>query len=255
MLSKNKIKYLNTLLAKKTRQKYKNFIAEGDKICTEILNSTTVVPLEIYATGAWMEKNETRLLTLKGICCEITESELKKISQLTTPNQVLIVASQPAFHLEPNEIDEELVLYLDGIQDPGNMGTILRNADWFGIRYVFCSDNCVDIFNPKVIQASMGAFLRVKTKEIDLKELISKNIPVYGAVLGGKNIFTESLSEKGIIVIGSEGNGISAENLHLVNKPVMIPGATGGAESLNAAVATGIICALFKNYTDNLWTQ
>ena len=184
MLSKNKIKYLNTLLAKKTRQKYKNFIAEGDKICTEILNSTTVVPLEIYATGAWMEKNETRLLTLKGICCEITESELKKISQLTTPNQVLIVASQPAFHLEPNEIDEELVLYLDGIQDPGNMGTILRNADWFGIRYVFCSDNCVDIFNPKVIQASMGAFLRVKTKEIDLKELISKNIPVYGAVLG-----------------------------------------------------------------------
>ncbi|MFZ4544077.1 MAG: TrmH family RNA methyltransferase [Saprospiraceae bacterium] len=247
MLSNNKIKYLNTLQVKKSRQKYKNFIAEGDKIGSEIINNSSLVLEEIFTTREWLQNHKHEIEQYKDCITEVTDAELKKISALSTPNQVLIVAKQQEFEIDPELLKKELVLYLDGIQDPGNMGTLLRIADWFGIPYVFCSDTCVDVYNPKVIQATMGAFLRVKTKEVSLTEIITENIPVYGALLDGENIFDQNLSNHGIIVIGNEGNGISSENLEKINHPIRIPAFAKGAESLNAAVATGIICALFRN--------
>ena len=247
MLSQNKIKYLTALHSKKFREKYNIFLAEGDKICLEIVTSKKVKIEEIFAVSSWIEKNAELLQPFRDRLIEISEAELKKISCLTTPNQVLISAHQPSFEIDKLLINSSLSLYLDGIQDPGNMGTILRNADWFGIENVFCSDTCVDIFNPKVIQASMGAFLRVKSQEIDLEALITENLPIYGALLEGNNIFEEKLSANGIIVIGSEGKGISDALLPFITHKIKIPAYGNGAESLNAAVAAGIICAAFRN--------
>jgi RNA methyltransferase, TrmH family len=247
MLSQNKIKYLTALQSKKFRQKYNIFLAEGDKIGLEIIKNDKIKIEEIFALPGWIEKNMEFLKPFRDRLIEITEAELKKISCLTTPNQVLISAHIPDFEIDKTLINSDLSLYLDGIQDPGNMGTILRTADWFGIKNVFCSDTCVDIFNPKVIQASMGAFLRVKSQEIDLQELISEDLPVYGALLEGNNIFETDFSKRGIIVIGSEGKGISDTILPLLTHKIKIPAYGNGAESLNAAVATGIICAVFRN--------
>ena len=249
MLSQNKIKYLTSLHSKKFREKYNTFLAEGDKICLEIVKTQNIKIEEIFAVASWIGKNETVLMPFRDRLIEISEAELKKISCLTTPNQVLISAKQPDFFIDKSLINNDLSLYLDGIQDPGNMGTILRNADWFGIKNVFCSDTCVDIYNPKVIQASMGAFLRVKSQEIDLQQLIeeTENLPVYGALLEGNNIFEEKLSKKGIVLIGSEGKGISDALLPFITHKIKIPAHGEGAESLNAAVASGIICAAFRN--------
>lgn len=247
MISINKIKYVQSLHTKKFRQKYDNFIAEGDKICYEIIKSEKLNIEAIFALPQWMEKHATELRPFQSILTEVNESELKKISTLTTPNQVLMVVKQSSFELDLQTIRSDLSLYLDGIQDPGNMGTILRIADWFGIRFVFCSDTCVDIFNPKVVQATMGAFLRIQSKEIELRELIEATTPVYGALLEGENLFQTERSNHGIIVIGNEGRGISEEVRALINRPILIPPHGEGAESLNAAVATGIICAVFRN--------
>jgi RNA methyltransferase, TrmH family len=247
MISINKTKYVQSLHHKKTRQKYNNFIAEGDKIGYEIIKSGKLKVEGIFAVPQWLEQYATELKKFQSIITEISEAELKKISTLTTPNQVLIVAEQPSFDVDYQLLSQDLVLYLDGIQDPGNMGTILRIADWFGINYVFCSDTCVDAFNPKVVQATMGAFLRIKTKEIELKALLTETTPVYGALLEGKNIFQIPLSKHGVIVIGNEGKGISDSVRAHVNRPILIPPHGEGAESLNAAVATGIICAAFRN--------
>jgi RNA methyltransferase, TrmH family len=247
MISINKMKYVQSLHTKKFRQKYDNFIAEGDKICYEIIKSEKLSVEAIFALPQWVEKYAAELRPFQAIVTEVNESELKKISTLTTPNQVLMVVKQPSFELDFQAIRSDLSLYLDGIQDPGNMGTILRIADWFGIPYIFCSDTCVDIFNPKVVQATMGAFLRIKSKEIDLKELIEATTPVYGALLEGENLFQTERSKHGIIVIGNEGRGISDEVRALINRPILIPPHGVGAESLNAAVATGIICAVFRN--------
>jgi RNA methyltransferase, TrmH family len=246
MLSQNKIKYLTALQSKKIRQKYNIFFAEGDKICLEIIKNDNIKIEEIFALPNWIQKNIEFLKPFRDRLIEISEAELKKISCLSTPNQVLISAHIPNFQLDKMLINNDLSLYLDGIQDPGNMGTILRTADWFGIKNVFCSDTCVDIFNPKVIQASMGAFLRIKSQEVDLQQLISEGLPVYGALLEGNNIFEEKLSTRGIIVIGSEGKGISDTILPLLTHTIKIPAYGNGAESLNAAVATGIICAAFR---------
>ena len=247
MLSINKIKYIQSLHHKKFRQKYDNFIAEGDKIAYEIIKSGKIEIEAIFATSNWILKYATELKKFQSILVEINEAELKKISTLTTPNQVLMILKQPSFEVENQSFNNDLVLYLDGIQDPGNMGTILRIADWFGINYVFCSDSCVDIFNPKVIQATMGAFLRVKTKEIPLENIINETTPIYGALLEGENLFQKTLSKHGVIVIGNEGKGINPTLLPMINNPILIPPHGEGAESLNAAVATGIICAVFRN--------
>ncbi len=255
MLSKAKIKYINSLKSKKFRQKYNNFIAEGDKIVKEIIelaiNSHQNDWLEIeaiYAIPQWIIDNDSILKPFQNLLTEVSFNELKKISNFQTPNQVLIVVKQFNYTLNSDVINSNLTLLLDEIQDPGNLGTILRIADWFGIPNVVGSMNCADFYNPKTIQASMGAVLRIKYYKRDLIPFINEYsaIPTYGALLGGENLFQTKLSKKAFIVIGNEGKGISEPVQKVLNHSIEIP-SNGGAESLNAAVATGIICAAFRN--------
>jgi RNA methyltransferase, TrmH family len=247
MLSKSKIHAIHALRRKKMRDERGLFIAEGDKIVREILQSANAVPIDaIFALSAWAQEANLLLKKYTHLLTIVSEAELKQISGLSEPNQVLVVAHKRIPHLSDDFIKQKFTLYLDGIQDPGNMGAILRIADWFGMPCVFCSDTCVDVWNPKVVQSTMGALLRVNTVEIPFSDLKKKypNAPIYGALLIGNNIFNKNCFEKtGVIVIGNEGNGISNDLLKQIDYPITIPGG-GGAESLNAAVATGIICAV-----------
>lgn len=250
-LSKNEIKFVQSLRLKKFRQKYDNFTVEGEKIAGEVLRQRRFQVERVYAVSEWLEK--AALLSGRSgpspALHEVSEAELSKISSLSTPNQVLLVLRppQPASlrALEQNEP----ALYLDDLQDPGNLGAVLRIADWFGIPTVFCSPGSVDVFNPKVIQASMGAFLRVQSAEIALEELIAANpgTPVMGAVLDGDNMFETALPRNGIMIIGNESKGISATARQRLTHRIAIPRhEDGGAESLNAAVATGILAAWWR---------
>lgn len=246
-LSKNEIKYLRSLAQKKYRQKYNKFVVEGDKLAREILADQRYQVDAVYALAEWTEQNRQQLWEFPAPVYSITPKELARISNLKTPNQVFVVANQQTFTLKPQVLKKRVCLYLDAIRDPGNLGTILRIADWFGIPYVFRSADSVELYSPKVIQASMGAFLRVESPELSLEELV-KAFPgtsVYGAAMSGRSIYEISPLSQGIIVIGNEGSGISQDNLTYIEQLITIPkGRGGGAESLNAAVATGIICAL-----------
>ena len=269
MLSKSDIQNVIALRQKKFRQKYNQFIVEGEKMSEEVLAATQFSVVSIFAVREWLDKNARALKAHEQKTKEVSETELKLISGLTTPNKVVMVLKNDerrTMNDQQKTMDKEsnygssfivyrssFVLYLDGIQDPGNMGTIWRIADWFGIENVFCSDTCVDAWNPKVIQSCMGAFLRIRTQEINFAELKKTfpDYPVYGAVLSGENIFGQQSAEFkknkcGIIVIGNEGNGISPDILKEIRYQISIPRA-GKAESLNAAVATGIICAVLIN--------
>ena len=247
MLSNNQIKQLRALHRRKYRQKYNKFMVEGEKIALEVLRHSSWPILQVYATDSWIKTHQESLYAHFKKTLTLTERELKQLSALSTPSPVLIVSDIP----EPSELDKELlqeslILFLDQIQDPGNLGTILRIADWFGIPYVCLSPGCVDEYNPKVLQASMGAFLRVKTLNYTLPELLEQvgDLPVFGTAMKGENIFSINKPQNGIIVIGNEGKGISAELNSIINQWIHIPsGNSNGAESLNAAVATGIICA------------
>ncbi len=204
----------------------------------------------LYALAPWLERHREALPGLQEGITEVTPQELKKLSGLHTPNQVLALVRLHVEELDAGRLAREWTLFLDGIRDPGNLGTILRIADWFGISCVCCSPDCVDQFNPKVIQASMGAFLRVDCIVSTLAELrqVAGPLPILGADLSGENLFQIPLPARGIVVIGSEAHGISPEVQEQLTHRIRIPrGAGGGAESLNAAVATGIICAVLQN--------
>jgi len=243
MLSKNNI---NALQKKKFRQKYNNFLVEGDKMVLEILINGQFKIHSIYAVTSWLEENAPLLIRHRDKTTEVTDRELKSISSLTTPNRVLCVLEMPDVKLDDKKITDSLSLVLDNIQDPGNMGSILRTADWFGIEHVFCL-HCVDVYNPKVIQATMGAFLRVTTIQTEAEALFERwnTLPVYGTFLDGENMYESDLREKGFIVIGNEGRGIRPVIQPYIMHKIKIP-AYGKAESLNAVVATGIICAEFR---------
>ncbi len=248
MLSKSAIKYINSLKLKKFRQRYGKFTAEGDKIVKEILQHPNIVPEFIYCSSEWQDNNNVLLNTHSIEPILVTANELKKISSLQTPNHVLAVLPQLDNELQSIAFQQNLTLVLDTIQDPGNLGTILRIADWFGIPQVVCSPECVDLYNYKVVQSSMGAFLRVNVVFENLEKLFENHpqIPKYGALLSGEDIFKTSLSKNGFILIGNESKGISPSLEKYLTHQIKIP-ANGGAESLNAAVATGIICAAFRN--------
>ena len=241
MLTKNELKYIQSLYQKKQRDEEHLFIAEGPKLAGELINSALVIK-NIYATSAWIAKNAN----VVGPVTEISEVELNRISALQTPNEVVVVAQQVRNVDEP-ELKGNLTLVLDGIQDPGNMGTIIRIADWFGVHQIICSADCVDNYNPKVVQASMGSIIRVKCwyKNLDNWQP-EHNQRVFGALLNGKNIYSVGKVEEGILVIGNESKGIREPLLSKITEPVTIPKA-GGAESLNAAVATGIIVGCLVN--------
>jgi len=247
MISKNKIKYLRSLKLKKFRQKYNNFTVEGEKIALEILQSQNVEIETVIATEDWKNKHFNQSLRNQSEIEIAAEKDFKQFSNFSTPSPVFVVANQLSTTWDDEVIKNNFSLYLDGIQDPGNFGTILRIADWFGIPYVFCSEKCADLYNHKTIQSSMGAFLRVKVIYLPFEEVFEKcdGMPFYGTVLEGRNIFEEDNYKKGVIVIGNEGKGISPEILEKITHQILIPkGENGGAESLNAAVATGIVCAI-----------
>ena len=245
-ISTNKIKFIKSLHQKKFRQKYNNFIVEGDKIAKELLKSGSFSIIGIYATELWLETNKDLLKLHPQNIFKVSLTELGRISALRTPNQVLIVAEIPTSVFPDSHTD--FGLYLDDIQDPGNMGTILRIADWYGIKTIFISAETVELFNPKVIQASMGAFLRTKVIRTSLKELTASfpNKKIYGAFMEGENIFTTQKVKDSLLVIGNEGKGIHSDNRPFIDQPITIPsGKNGQAESLNAGIATGIICTEF----------
>lgn len=252
MLSKNTIKRLNQLVNKKNRLKEKLFIVEGDKMIAELASSAYEVA-ELYVTPELESLVSNNKFPQSNVQV-VTHAELKKISQLKTPQNSLAVCRIPAQTAFPVQIDS-LCVYLDSIQDPGNLGTILRICDWFGIQYVFLSPDTVDLFNPKVIQASMGSFARVKVYEAEFGKVRSlaekSDAAVYGAFMDGGNVYHQKLAAKAVLVVGNEGNGIREEIEVLIDQKLSIPNFSANqqkAESLNVSVATAILCSEFRRH-------
>jgi TrmH family RNA methyltransferase len=235
MVTKSELKYIQSLSDKKVRLETGCFIAEGVKLVGEMIAAG--YPLKaVYALDSWESPDPSIEVT------RIEAFELEKMSMLQTPNQVLAVAMMPQ-KKEVLNLEGPLTIVLDGIQDPGNMGTIIRTADWFGITQIVASEDTVDVYNPKVIGATMGSFMRVSVTYKNLAEwLPTIKLPVYGALLEGENVFTIKTPQKGLLVIGSEGKGIRENILEFITHPVTIP-KIGDAESLNAGIAAGIIVA------------
>lgn len=251
MISKSTIKLIKSLAFKKYRTKEKLFLVEGDKNVTEVLNSAYLIE-KLFATKNFIESNKDLIRKVK-LLVEVEKSEIKKASLLQHPQNSLAICALPKQPDFPKDLNNNLSLFLDEVQDPGNVGTIVRICDWFNIEYLFVSPNTADLFNPKVIQASMGSFSRVEVVRAEFDEVIqvakTSACPIYGAFLNGQNIYKEKLPKKAILVVGNEGNGISRDTEQNINKKIKIPDFTtnlDGAESLNVSVATAIICSEFK---------
>jgi len=232
MLIKSQVKYIQSLGQKKFRDQEGAFIVEGPKMVKELLGASNLELLYLAGVASFREEGIPFM--------EVKESELGRLSSLSTPNQVLAVFKKPVF--TKAVFDDRVTLVLDGIQDPGNLGTIVRIADWFGIRQVVCSPDSADVFSPKATQSTMGSISRVQVMYEDLFALMGRypDIPVYAAVLEGKSIYQQSRITSGWIIIGNESKGVRQQLLELSTHPITIP-RIGQAESLNAAVATGII--------------
>ncbi len=240
MLSKTIVKYIQSLSHKKLRDEHGVFISEGPKVVEEFLSSNKFPCKFICGVKSWMDDNADLLKNISAEDkVEINEIELERISLLQTPNKVLAVFYKKEDKL--SNIKNNFSLMLDDIQDPGNMGTIIRTADWFGVKNIICSNECVECFNPKVVQASMGSLARVHVIYNDLEDFIKTNsgIKIYAATLSGKDVSSFKIKE-GIILIGNESRGVSERLLKYTEGQITIS-KQGGAESLNAAVATGII--------------
>ena len=247
MINKTHTKYIQSLHHKKFRDEYGVFIAEGPKVVLELLDSREFVCKQLIALESWLLQNENNLAVHGGIeIFSVKDFELEKISMLTTAHSVLAIFEQKKAQA-PADIKQKLTLVLDNIQDPGNMGTIIRTADWFGVDNIICSQGCADRYNPKVVQSTMGSLARVNVFYTDITDWLQQNTTVkkYAAALDGKNINTLKNTAEGIVIIGNEGRGISESVMELVNEKITIP-KIGEAESLNAAVATGIILAMMR---------
>ncbi len=232
-VSKSDIRFIRSLDKKSERDRTGVFIIEGDKLYKEALESGWIIERTLYRDV-------------------IGEDMMSRISHLSSPSPVLAIVSRPV--VTDTLIPErgQLYLALDSVRDPGNMGTIIRLCDWFGVKALYCSPDCVDAYNPKVVQSTMGSIFRVNIHYTDLKHFISENcsnIPIYGTFLNGENIYTESLTEEGIIILGSESFGISQDLEMLSNKRLHIPSFNKGeraGESLNVATAAAIVCSEFR---------
>ena len=241
MLSKSQINLLKSLQQKKFRREHGLFIVEGHKSITEFINSAYTVEA-VYHTPSFDSK--VLKLSQKINYCEISVTELEKVSSLKTPQDALALIKIPKWPvLQYEQLKGKFSLVLDGIQDPGNMGTIIRIADWFGIDHIICSDDTVDAYNPKVVQACMGSLARVKVHYTSLTEFLPEiKLPTFGALLDGANIYDTDFGKEGLIVMGNEGNGLRPEVQKLVNKAITIP-RIGKAESLNVAIAAALFCS------------
>lgn len=254
MISKNKIKYVRSLEMKKYRKAEGAFVAEGHKLVGDLLRVFECTYLA--ATGDWLKQNDALLksVAFDGVeIDEVTEDELRRASLQEHPQQVLAIFRQPVYDASLNSVaSESLCLMLDDVQNPGNLGTIVRLADWFGIEHVFCSKGSADIYNPKTVQATMGAIARVQVHYADLPDelaALDRSIPVYGTFLDGESIYEKTLENCGVIVMGNEGKGVSAEVEAFVSERLYIPNYPAGratSESLNVAIATAVVCAEFR---------
>jgi TrmH family RNA methyltransferase len=247
VISKNKIKLINSLSQKKFRDETGLFVAEGTKLVLDL--AQTFHCSILAATAAWLEEH-SRLEADEII--EVDENELSKISNQKSPQGVLAVFVKPNHSWDKDSLKEKLSLALDDVQDPGNLGTIIRIADWFGITDIFCSTHSADAYNTKTVQATMGALARVKVHTVSLVDFlqsVAQEIPLYGTFMDGDNIYDKALQKHGIIVMGNEGNGISSEIEKLVTERLLIPNFPVGqdtSESLNVGVATALVCAEFR---------
>nr|WP_294793377.1 RNA methyltransferase [uncultured Mucilaginibacter sp.] len=241
MLSKSQVSLLQSLQHKKFRRQHGLFLVEGLKSVNEFIQSAYTIET-IYHTPAIAPK--LLKLSHKINTIEISLTILQKISSLKTPADVIAVVKIPNWPvLKPVSLKNKFSLVLDGLQDPGNMGTIIRTADWFGIENIVCSEDTVDVYNPKVVQATMGSLARVNLHYMDITDVLSNaGPPAYGALLDGEDIYTTDFGTEGLIVMGNEGNGLRPEIIKLVSKAITIP-RFGGAESLNVAIATAIFCS------------
>ena len=250
-VSNAKIKLIQSLKNKKYRKKHGLFFIEGEKNVKEVFNSDIKIRI-VAATETWLEAN-TEIIKSVDEYYKVTQKELQKISFLKTPEHVLVVAEIPDQFYDENEVTASLCLGLERINDPGNLGTIVRLADWFGISHIFCSPESVDIYNPKAVQATMGAISRMKVHYADLNEISEKfsrkGLSVFGTFLEGQNIYKTVLPCKGLIIFGSESHGISKKLAEKIDKKLFIPNwpkKSAQAESLNIAMAASIVCSEFR---------
>lgn len=247
MLSKTHTKYIQSLLHKKLRDELGLFIAEGPKVVMDLLNSRKFVCKELFALEDWIKEHKNFLQAGKDIAItEVKDFELTKISSLSTAHSVVAIFEKRKQHSDI-KTGGKIILALDTIQDPGNLGTIIRIADWFGITDIVCSRGCADMYNAKVVQSTMGSLGRVNIIYTDLVEWLKENkqMKIYSASLEGKDVKAIGKLKEGILIIGNEANGVSDEVMKLVSEKITIP-KTGEAESLNAAVAAGIILSHLK---------
>lgn len=247
MLSKNKLKKLKGLQRKKERKSTGLFVVEGKKIVAELLDSSAPYQ-ELYALPCWFDANPIYANKINSF--EISERDLAYISSLVTPNEVFMVVNQ----FETNSFDQlndsSTILALDGVKDPGNLGTIIRLADWFGITHILCTKDSVDLYNPKTVQSAMGSISKVQLHYGDLSEMFSKFIAhkIYAFDLTGSSIYTTGFVQKSILLMGSESHGISEELLKIADQKVTIPSfSNSGIDSLNVATATSIVLSQYRS--------
>lgn len=254
MITKNDIKFIQSLKQTKYRKEHKMFLVEGNKLVGELLSSNFKVE-DILVTDLWLEKFPEMAQTLPFYDI-ISPKQMEQLSSMVTPPGIIATAHTPSYNIKPEDAENEFIVALDGINDPGNLGTIIRTADWFGIKKIICSSDCADAWQPKTIQSTMGSIFRIEIMETYLKEFLSKTpklqnskTRIYGALMDGENIFTKKIENKnGVIVIGSESHGIRQDVLPLITAPIHIPRGEGSkTESLNASVAAGIILATIHN--------
>lgn len=241
MISKSQISFIKSLHQKKIRKEHGLFIVEGLKSLSEFIHSDYVLD-SIFHIENVMPKLGKLSRNIK--LYEISQTELSKISTLSTPQALLAIIKIPkSEELTTKSLKGSFSLALDNIQDPGNLGTIIRTADWFGLKYLICSTDTVDVYNPKVVQASMGSLARVKVIYTDLEDFLKNTeLPIFGALLDGRSVYKTDFGNEGILLLGNEGNGISKDLLKLITFPVTIP-RFGRAESLNVAISASILCS------------
>jgi len=247
MLSKTHTKYIQSLLHKKFRDESGLFIAEGPKVVMDLINSKKFICKDIFALADWVKQHSKILATLSGVnIIEVQDFELKKISSLIASHSVVAIFEKSSQRFKITT-SNKITLVLDTIQDPGNFGTIIRIADWFGITNIICSIGCADMYNTKVVQCTMGSLGRVNVIYTDLIDWLkdNNNVPILSASLQGYDIKSMGKLQEAILIIGNEANGVSDGVMNLASKKITIP-RLGGAESLNAAVATGIILSHIK---------
>jgi TrmH family RNA methyltransferase len=253
VLSKNKIKFINSLKQKKFRTETGLFVIEGDKLVSELLSNRKETVVQLVANTGWLRANQH--LLHRGIkeITEVSEQVFSKVTSFESPAGVLAVLSIPKFDFHENDLKNQLSIGLDTIQDPGNLGTIIRIADWFGINQVFCSNGCADCFNPKVVQASMGSVLRVPVFYVELVDFFDRlsqfdGFTIYGAFLEGTSIYNSPLSKYGMLVFGNESRGIQAALKKYIKFSLSIPSFSrqkDHVESLNVSAAVAVFCSEF----------